>query len=86
MLAGAQGYVIKNIDSGLLIRSIHIVSNGQSLLSRALTQRALNWVKAGRLKPAQTKTIPCPSGGARPGVGGGRFDQQRNRGHDATER
>ena len=54
MLAGAQGYVIKNIDSGLLIRSIHIVSNGQSLLSPALTQRVLNWVNAG---PAQAGPV-----------------------------
>jgi len=48
VLAGAQGYVIKNIDAGALIRSICTVSNGQSLLSPALTQQALNWVKAGQ--------------------------------------
>jgi DNA-binding NarL/FixJ family response regulator len=47
VLAGAQGYVLKNIDSSLLIRSIRAVSNGRSILSPALTQRALNWVKAG---------------------------------------
>jgi len=39
VLAGAQGYVLKNIDSSLLIRSIRVVSNGQSLLNPALTQR-----------------------------------------------
>ena len=47
VLAGAQGYVLKNIDSSLLIRSIRAVSNGRSILGPALTQRALNWVKAG---------------------------------------
>lgn len=47
VLAGAQGYVLKNIDSGLLIRSIRAVSNGHSILDPALTQRALNWMKAG---------------------------------------
>jgi DNA-binding NarL/FixJ family response regulator len=47
VLAGAQGYVLKDIDTSLLIRSIRAVSNGQSLLNPALTQRALNWVKAG---------------------------------------
>jgi len=46
VLAGAQGYVLKNIDSSLLIRSIRTVSNGQSILNPALTQRALNWIKA----------------------------------------
>ena len=46
VLAGAQGYVLKNIDSIRLIRSIRTVSNGQSILNPALTQRALNWIKA----------------------------------------
>jgi DNA-binding NarL/FixJ family response regulator len=45
VLAGAQGYVLKNIDSSLLIRSIRQASNGQSILDPALTQRALNWIK-----------------------------------------
>jgi DNA-binding NarL/FixJ family response regulator len=47
VLAGAQGYVLKNIDSDLLVQSIRAVFNGQSLLSPALTQRALIRVKAG---------------------------------------
>ena len=46
VLAGAQGYVLKNIDSSLLVRSIRAVSNGQSILNPSLTQRALNWIKA----------------------------------------
>jgi DNA-binding NarL/FixJ family response regulator len=58
VLAGAQGYVLKDIDSDLLIRSIQAVSNGQSLLSPALTQRALNRLKAG---PAQAGRMRTPS-------------------------
>ena len=46
VLAGAQGYVLKNIDTDLLVQSIHAVFNGQSLLSPALTQRALIRMKA----------------------------------------
>jgi two-component system response regulator DevR len=46
VLAGAQGYVLKNIDSDLLVQSIHAVFKGQSLLSPALTQRALIRMKA----------------------------------------
>jgi two-component system, NarL family, response regulator DevR len=47
VLAGAQGYILKNIDSGLLIRSIRAVSTGRSILDPTLTQRALEWMKAG---------------------------------------
>ena len=54
VLAGAQGYVLKNIDSSLLIRSIRTVFNGQSILDPALTQRALNWMKAN---PVQTQSL-----------------------------
>ena len=54
VVAGAQGYVLKNIDSRLLIRSIRAVSNGRSILNPALIQRALNWVKAW---PAQAGTM-----------------------------
>lgn len=46
VLAGAHGYVLKNIDSSLLVRSIRAVFNGQSILNPALTKRALNWIKA----------------------------------------
>ncbi|MEO6545365.1 MAG: response regulator transcription factor [Nitrospiraceae bacterium] len=46
VLAGAQGYVLKDIDSNLLTRSIRAVFSGQSILNPTLTQRALNWIKA----------------------------------------
>jgi DNA-binding NarL/FixJ family response regulator len=58
VLAGAHGYVLKNIDSDLLIQSIRAVSNGQSILNPALTQRALNWIKAG---PAQAVPVRAQS-------------------------
>jgi two-component system, NarL family, response regulator DevR len=47
VLAGAHGYVLKTIDSDLLIRSIRAIADGQSMLDPALAQRALNWRKAG---------------------------------------
>lgn len=46
VLAGAKGYVLKDIDSSLLLRSIRAVFNGQSILNPALTQRAMDWIKA----------------------------------------
>jgi DNA-binding NarL/FixJ family response regulator len=48
VLAGAQGYVLKNIDADLLVQSIHAVFNGQSLLTPVLTRRAQIRAKAGR--------------------------------------
>jgi len=54
VLADAQGYVLKNIDSRPLIRSIPAVSNSQSILNPALTQRARDWLKAG---PAQAGLV-----------------------------
>ena len=50
VLAGAQGYVLKNIDASLLVRSIRTVFNGQSILDPALTQRALNWMNANPVR------------------------------------
>jgi two-component system response regulator DevR len=44
VLAGAQGYILKNIDSDLLIRSIHTVCKGQSILNPAVAQRAQDWI------------------------------------------
>jgi two-component system, NarL family, response regulator DevR len=42
VLAGAHGFVVKNIDAGHLIRSIRAVSNGQSIFDPAHTQRVLS--------------------------------------------
>ena len=50
VLAVAQGYVLKNIDASLLVRSIRTVFNGQSILDPALTQRALNWMNANPVR------------------------------------
>ena len=42
VLAGAHGFVVKNIDSARLVRSIHGVFKGQSMFDPALTQRVLS--------------------------------------------
>ena len=46
-LAGAHGYVLKDINANLLIRSIRAVAGGRSILDPALIQRALSWSKTG---------------------------------------
>jgi DNA-binding NarL/FixJ family response regulator len=56
VLAGAQGYVLKNIDTDLLVRSIRSVFNGHSLLSPALTKRASTQVKAGLAQAGLVRT------------------------------
>jgi two-component system, NarL family, response regulator DevR len=58
MLAGAQGYVVKNIDSGRLIRSIRAVSNGHSMFDPALTQRVLSRsTGSAQAQPAREQSL-----------------------------
>ncbi len=58
MLAGAQGYVVKNIDSGQLIRSILGVSNGLSMFDPALTRRASSRnVGSGEARPEREPSL-----------------------------
>ncbi len=45
VLAGAHGYVLKEIDSAALIRAIHSVAEGQSILDPTVTERALRWLR-----------------------------------------
>ncbi len=59
VLAGAQGYVLKDIDSTRLIRSICAVSKGRSILDPTLTQRALDWIRVRPIQagPVQGKSL-----------------------------
>jgi len=45
VLAGAKGYVLKEIDSSALARAIRTVSTGKSILDPTVTQRAIHWIK-----------------------------------------
>lgn len=45
VLAGAHGYVLKEIDSAALIDAIHTVASGQSILDPSVTERALTWLR-----------------------------------------
>jgi two-component system, NarL family, response regulator DevR len=46
VLAGAHGYVLKEIDSVALVRAIHLVAEGQSILDPTVTERALRWLRS----------------------------------------
>jgi len=45
VLAGARGYVLKELDSASLMRAIHAVTEGRSILDPAVTDRALRWLR-----------------------------------------
>jgi DNA-binding NarL/FixJ family response regulator len=58
VLAGAHGFVVKNIDSARLVRSIHGVFNGQSMFDPALTQRVLSKsAGSAQAQPAREQSL-----------------------------
>ncbi len=59
VLAGAQGYLLKEIDSTALVRAIHTVADGRSILDPSVTERALTWIKMqrGTVSPTQTDAL-----------------------------
>lgn len=59
ILAGAQGYLLKEIGAGTLIRSIKVVASGKSILDPTVTKRALDWMKgmSGPTSEGRLKTL-----------------------------
>jgi two-component system response regulator DevR len=47
ILAGAQGYLLKSASPQAVVRSIEIVSAGQAIIDRQLTNQVLMWVRDG---------------------------------------
>lgn len=45
VLAGAHGYILKEIDSSALLKAVHAVAEGQSILDPTVTERALRWLR-----------------------------------------
>lgn len=45
VLAGAQGYVLKDIDTPSLLNAIQTVAAGQSILDPAVVERAIRWIQ-----------------------------------------
>lgn len=56
VLAGAHGYVLKEIDSPALLEAIHSVAKGQSILDSSVTERALRWLRGLHDLPATAGT------------------------------
>lgn len=57
ILAGAHGYVLKQIRGDELVAAIRKVAAGQSLLDPAVTQRVLDRVREGRSTPAELQSL-----------------------------
>src|SRR6266545_3294796 len=49
IMAGAAGYVLKQIGGSDLVRAIHTVGRGESLLDPAVTAGVLDRLRSGRL-------------------------------------
>jgi len=56
VLAGAHGYVLKEIDSPALLDAIRSVAKGQSILDSSVTERALRWLRGLHDLPAASGT------------------------------
>ncbi|MEK6785641.1 MAG: response regulator transcription factor [Nitrospirota bacterium] len=56
VLAGAHGYVLKEIDSPTLLEAIRTVAKGQSILDSHVTERALRWLRGLHDLPATSGT------------------------------
>ena len=57
IMAGASGYVLKQITSTDLVDAIRRVAAGQSLLDPALTQRVLDRVRSGPAQPTELREL-----------------------------
>jgi two-component system, NarL family, response regulator DevR len=73
IMAGAAGYVLKQIKGGELVRAIRTVGQGQSLLDPAVTKGVLDRLRKGkhllrdeklaRLSPQEERILGLVSGG-----------------------
>jgi two-component system, NarL family, response regulator DevR len=58
IMAGAAGYVLKQIKGGDLVRAIHTVGRGESLLDPAVTAGVLDRLAAAS-SPSRTRSWPA---------------------------
>ena len=73
IMAGASGYVLKQVKSGELVRAIRAVGQGQSLLDPAVTRSVLDRLRKGkhlmrdeklaRLSPQEERILSSVAGG-----------------------
>jgi two-component system response regulator DevR len=57
IMAGAAGYILKEVSGGDLIESMRRVAAGQSLLDPAVTQRVLDRLRRGEDQPEELQNL-----------------------------
>ncbi|WP_405095069.1 response regulator [Micromonospora sp. NBC_01412] len=57
IMAGASGYVLKQIRGTDLVDAVHRVAAGQSLLDPAITTRVLERIRSGVEQPSELKSL-----------------------------
>jgi DNA-binding NarL/FixJ family response regulator len=57
IMAGAAGYVLKQIRGTDLVDAVRRVADGQSLLDPAITQRVLERIRRGPEEPAELRSL-----------------------------
>jgi DNA-binding NarL/FixJ family response regulator len=57
IMAGADGYVLKQIRGTDLVDAVRRVAQGQSLLDPAITQRVLERIRRGPEQPAELRSL-----------------------------
>ena len=55
--AGVEGYVLKNIEPGELVRAIHAVAHGEAYLHPDVMKKVINKMQP-LPAPAMTRTLP----------------------------
>jgi DNA-binding NarL/FixJ family response regulator len=57
IMAGASGYVLKQVRGNDLIEAVRTVAGGQSLLDPAITQRVLDRIRKGPEQPSELAAL-----------------------------
>ena len=57
IMAGASGYVLKQIRGSDLVSAVRTVASGQSMLDPAVTQRVLERIRSGVEAPNELKSL-----------------------------
>src|SRR4051794_41380660 len=79
IMAGASGYLLKQVRGTDLVEAIRTVAAGGSLLDPAVTQRVLERIRTGGEREAPGAGPPAAPGGGhpQPGAAGGPDPQDR---------
>lgn len=58
LVAGARGYLTKNVDTTDLPRAVRAVARGESVLAPSVTERVINWARKAKAAHVGTSLSP----------------------------